>query len=377
MKIDPDDSLHHSEVARPHSSRRDTDHLRADLQRWLAGHVAEPTVHEVRRPDATGMSSETLLFDAEWDGRIHALVARVAPAETSVPVFPHYDLESQCRVMRAVAAHTDVPVPHVQWSEPDVAPLGAPFFVMTHVDGRVPPDVMPYNFGSWVTEAEPAQRATMQDAAVEVLAQVHTVDPACLDPAAAGTVPTVRDAVRTHLDEQRAYYEWTTVTGPRSPLIERAFAWLDRHLPDDREPAVLCWGDARIGNILFEDFRPVAVLDWELAAVGAREMDIAWMIFLHRFFEDLAALAGLPGLPDFLRRGDIADAYAARTGHTPQHLDFYTCYAALQHAIIMLRIATRAVHFGQAEQPDDVDAMILHRDSLQAMLDGTYWESLQ
>ena len=75
----------------------------------------------------------------------------------------------------------------------------------------------------------------------------------------------------------------------------------------------------------------------------------------------IAAAANLPGLPGFLRRDDLAAAYAARTGHTPQHLDFYTCYAALQHAIIMLRIQTRAVHFGQAEQPDDTDSMILHR----------------
>ncbi|MEE2034094.1 phosphotransferase family protein [Rhodococcus chondri] len=384
MRIDPDDSAHHGEVARPHDSRRDPARLRADLQRWLARHVTDPTVDDVRIPDGTGMSSETLLFDATWDGRAHALVARVAPPETSVPVFPRYDLGAQARVMRAVAAHTDLPVPHVHWSEPDPGPLGAPFFVMTRVDGRVPPDVMPYNFGSWVTEAEPAQRATMQDAVVDVIARIHTVGPACLGAAptgvgatTAGATRTAQEAVRAHLDGQRAYYEWTTRTGPRSPLIERAFTWLDEHVPDDRTPAVLCWGDARIGNIVFDDFRPVAVLDWELATVGAREMDLAWMTFLHRFFEDIATAAGLPGLPDFLRRDDIARAYTARTGHTPQHLDFYTCYAALQHAIIMLRITTRAVHFGQAEQPDDVDEMILHRASLEAMLAGTYWEALR
>jgi len=376
--IDPEDTAHHAEVARPHDSRRDPEQIRADLQRWLAERVPDPRVDNVHSPDATGMSSETLLFDATWDGRTHRLVARIAPAATAVPVFPTYDLDSQFRIMRAVAEHTDVPVPAVLWSEPDAGPLGAPFFVMSRIDGVVPPDVMPYNFGSWVTEADDAQRAAMQDSAVGILARIHELPLDAVDPGIADldTPPDATAAVRAHIDRQRAYYEWTTRTGPRSPLIERAFAWLDEHVPDDPSPAVVCWGDARIGNILFDDFEPVAVLDWELATIGAREMDLAWMTFLHRFFEDIAAAANLPGLPGFLRRDDLAAAYAARTGHTPQHLDFHTCYAALQHAIIMLRIQTRAVHFGQAEQPDDPDSMILHRATLEAMLDGTYWQAL-
>lgn len=91
---------------------------------------------------------------------------------------------------------------------------------------------------------------------------------------------------------------------------------------------------------------------------------------------------GTPWVAGFLRRDDVADTYAQRTGHVPQHLDFHTCYAAVQHAIIMLRIATRAVHFGQSVvdsasgQPDDPDAMIMHRTTLESMLDGTYWEAL-
>lgn len=374
MSIDPAASTsgaagHDAEVARPSDSRRDPEQVRENLRSWLATKVTDPVVENVHIPETTGMSSETLLFDARWDGTDRPLVARVAPAETAVPVFPTYDLEGQARVMRAVAEHSRVPVPAVHWYEPDPAPLGAPFFVMTRVAGRVPPDVMPYNFGSWVTEAGDTERAAMQNACVEVLAGVHAVPPAS---AGLGPAGTVADAVRAHLDRQRAYYEWTTRTGgPRSPLVERALTWLDAHRPDDPSPAVLCWGDARIGNILFDGFRPVAVLDWELATLGAREMDLAWMTFLHRFFEDIAVSAGLPGLPGFLRLDDVARTYAQRTGHVPRDLHFYTVHAALQHAIIMLRIHTRAVHFGQAQPPDDPDDAIMHRATLEAMLDGT------
>lgn len=118
MTIDPDDTTHHAEVARPHDSRRDPQQLRDDLQRWLAARVQDPRVDNVHSPAANGMSSETLLFDATWDGDTHPLVARIAPADTAVPVFPTYDLDAQFRVMRAVAEHTDVPVPAVLGPNP-------------------------------------------------------------------------------------------------------------------------------------------------------------------------------------------------------------------------------------------------------------------
>ena len=55
---------------------------------------------------------------------------------------------------------------------------------------------------------------------------------------------------------------------------------------------MLNWGDARVGNILYRDFAPIAVLDWEMATVGPREVDLAWMIFLHAFFHDMAVTFG-------------------------------------------------------------------------------------
>ena len=65
------------------------------------------------------------------------------------------------------------------------------------------------------------------------------------------------------------------------------------------------WGDSRVGNVLYQDFKPVAVLDWEMATLGPREMDVAWMVFAHMVFQELAGLAGMPGLPDFMREDDV------------------------------------------------------------------------
>jgi aminoglycoside phosphotransferase (APT) family kinase protein len=263
-------------------------------------------------------------------------------------------------------------VPAVLWCEHDPAAMGAPFFVMHHVDGDIPPDVMPYNFGSWLTEAGAADRARLQRDTVAQLARVHAAAPAdfaFLDRRRSGET-----ALAAHVRHTREYYEWTRSSGPAVPLIERGFAWLRENWPAESDP-VLSWGDARIGNIIYRDFTPVALLDWEMASLGPRELDIGWMIFLQRFFEDLAAAAGLPGLPDFLRRDDVVETYADITGYRPSDLDFYTAYAALQHAVIMVRIQLRAIAFGHAEATADPDEMIMHRNSLAAMLDGTYWNS--
>ena len=86
---------------------------------------------------------------------------------------------------------------------------------------------------------------------------------------------------------------WRTTSPPRSP---------------HRDP-VLVWGDSRIGNVLYQDFRPVAVLDWEMATVGPRELDVAWIIFAHMVFQELAGLAGMPGLPEVLREDDVRATY--------------------------------------------------------------------
>lgn len=379
------DDRDYSQMARPGESRTDPAELAARLQRWLRTKLpadAEPEVTDVRVPDANGMSNETVLFDALWrengDRERHPLVARIAPAPSGVPVFPSYDLDQQYRVISAVGAHSPVPVPRVYWSESSREALGGEFFVMERLDGQIPPDVMPYNFGSWLSEASPEDRRRLQDASLRVLADLHAIAaPAqlfpSLSPAGGADEVSAETALRAHVDAQRRYYEWAVAAGPRSPLIERGFRWLDDHWPTVTGPAVLCWGDARIGNIIYRDFEPVAVLDWEMATLGPRELDLGWMIFIHRFFEDLAAVAGLPGLPDFLRRDDAARVYRELTGVAPTALDFYTTYAALRHAIIMFRVQSRAVAFGQADPPADPDDMILHRKTVEEMLGGTYW----
>ena len=136
---------------------------------------------------------------------------------------------------------------------------------------------------------------------------------------------------------------------------------------------MLSWGDSRIGNVMYRDFEPVAVLDWEMAGLGPREVDVGWFIYAHRVFEDVARRYGLGGMPHFLRRDDVAATYERLTGHAPRDLDFYTAYAAVQWGVVGLRTGRRQVRFGEREMPDDVDELLLNRESLERILDGEYW----
>ncbi|MET9466402.1 phosphotransferase family protein [Streptomyces sp. NPDC006544] len=361
---------------RPRTSTREPEELGRRLAAWLDTELPGAKVTNVSVPGSNGMSSETLLFDIEHpDTPVHACALRLAADPAAYTVFPTYDMPRQHRVMSLVAAHTDLPVPRVQWLEEDPAALGAPFFVMARAEGRVPPDVMPYTYeGNWLHAATDAERAGLQEASISLLARLHDQFP----PEEAQFLLPEGDGspLRRHVGAQRAYYDWVVAGKSRSPLLERAFARLEELWPaDEGGPAVLNWGDARIGNVIYEadGFAPVAVLDWEMAAFAPREVDLGWTVYLHRFFQDLTVGFGQPGLPEFLRRDDIERRYAELTGHTPRDMEFHTLYAALRHGIVMLRIAYRQAHFGEVQVPADPDGLILHHASLAAMVQGTYW----
>jgi aminoglycoside phosphotransferase (APT) family kinase protein len=357
-------------------SSRDRGALHASLESWLRERVGDDAVVSgVESTSANGMSSETVLFDATWDEggapRAERLVARLAPSAADVPVFPTYDLGAQFETIRRVGERSSVPVPRVWWYEADAGVVGAQFFVMSRVEGEVPPDVMPYPFGDcWLFDAPAGEQRRLQDATVDALAALHSIPDAAgafdFLEGAGGRAPLARKVERT-----RAWYEWVVDGAPRSATVDAALDWLEARLPGDEGPVVLSWGDARIGNVIYRDFTPVAVLDWEMACLGPPELDLAWMAYSHEVFQTLAESYGLGGMPDFLRLDDVAARYESATGHTPRHLDYHRVLAATQWAIVFVRTNQRAVRFGEQDPPGDVDDVVMNREPLARMISGT------
>ena len=373
-----------AKAARPEESRRDPGQTRADLQAWLVATLPEgsdPEITDFTVPDSNGMSSETVLLDATWttDGQreAHPLVARIAPLDSAVPVFETYDLDSQFRTMAKVRELTDVPVPETHWLEEGDEAIGAPFFIMSRAYGVVPPDVMPYPFGdNWLYDASLEDQQRLEAATVDVLVELHGIeDPEQhFDFLVDAPEGDDRSPLRRHVDATREYFGWVTSDGATVPLLDRAFEWLEANWPEEEPASALSWGDARIGNAMFEDFEPVAVLDWEMASIAPREVDIAWMIYIHRFFQDVAAVFELDGMPHFMHRDKIVAMYEERSGYTPRDMDFHTLYAAVRYGVVAVQVKKRGIAFGMDEMPEDPDDMLMNRQALEEMLAGTYWD---
>jgi aminoglycoside phosphotransferase (APT) family kinase protein len=362
-------------------SSRDVTTLPAVMSKWLStvlpdgAQNPEPEITVESGVDSTGMSSETIILTARWheDGAPveQKLVTRVAPAPEDVQVFPTYRLDHQFEVIKKVGEITDVPVPPVRWLEPTGDVLGTPFFVMDYVDGVVPPDVMPYTFGNnWFADAPVERQRELQDSTVEVLAKLHSIPNA---EKTFGFLAEGQDgdtALRKHYNWVRSWYDFAVPDIGPSPLLERTFQWLEDNWPTEiaaREP-VLLWGDSRVGNVLYRDFRPIAVLDWEMVALGPRELDVAWMIHAHMVFEELTHLAGLPGLPEVMREDDVRATYQRLTGVDVGDLNWFYVYSGVMWACVFMRTGARRVHFGEIEKPDDVESLFYHAGLLKRLI---------
>ena len=362
-------------------STRDPAEVRDRLTQWLtdalpAGAEPEVVLHDVAQ--ANGMSSETVPLDVtstENGERItREYVARVAPAPDDLPVFPEYRLTDQYEAMRLAGELAGVPVPPLGLNEPSGEVLGTPFFLMHRLDGVVPPDVLPYNFGdNWLFDATPEQQQAVQRNSVEVLAKLHGIPDAAttfafLDPAVTGhegPTPLARNLAKT-----TAWYHYAVSEGsPASPLTERGLAWLSANLPDETGDPVLSWGDARIGNMMYRDFAPVAVLDWEMATLGPRELDVAWMVFAHRVFEAITSMLEMPGMPHFMRSEDVRAVYTEVSGVELGDLTWYELHAAVNWACVFLRTSERQIHFGEIERPEDPESVFHHRPLFERLLD--------
>jgi aminoglycoside phosphotransferase (APT) family kinase protein len=367
------------EISRLQHSSRDVTKLPSVLSQWLSTVIpggVRPDVTVESGVESNGMSSETIILTGRWDEDGHPVeqrwVARVAPTAEDVPVFPTYRMDHQFEVLRLVAELSDVPVPRVRWIDDKGEVLGTPFFLMDHVSGIVPPDVMPYTFGgNWFADAPGERRRELQDSTVEVLAKLHSI------PDAEGTFgflseidPPGDTPLRRHFGWLKDWYEFAVPDIGRAPLVERALAWLEENFPTDvaASQSVLAWGDSRIGNVLYEDFRPVAVLDWEMATVGPRELDVSWIIFAHMVFQELAGLAGLPGLPDVMREEDVRQTYEQLTGAQLGDLNWFYVYSGVIWCCVFMRTSARRVRFGEIEKPDDVESLFYHGGLLKRLI---------
>lgn len=361
----------------PLPSSRDKVILQDGLQRYLSEQLnsnVEFDTFEV--PEAAGYSSETYLFDARWKEGSGRFVARMGPTEADMPVFASYDLSLQVNSMGLVRRTTDLPVPFVRWFETDPSYVGSEFYIMDRVSGQSAPDNPPYVFGSWVTEASPAERRVIQNHCADVMAKLHAIeltdsDVAFLSRPEHGSTPLTQ-----HLDHQRWYYDWAR-EGVDYPTIEAALDWLEKNKPT-ADPLGFNWGDSRIGNIMFDGGEVTAIVDWEMACLGAPAADVAWQLMLHHFFLDIIDVMGMPNpVPDLFKIPDYVGRYEETAGKKVEDLEWYYIFNHLRFATIAMRTTMRMVATGEREPAEDPEEMLSNKRILLASMAGTnkYWDA--
>lgn len=324
----------------------------AALERWFA--VQRPGAADVRVggidiPSATGFSNETVFFDVTWteagQSRHERFVARIEPPTGAL--FPAQtaacavSVGVQYRAMELAAAH-GVPMCPLVGFEPDPSVLGQPFFVMGFVEGVIPADVPRYSeAGFLVDEATPEQREWMVRTGLEAMAQVHAIDwrhagLEWLDASGDGT-PT--QAVQLALYRR---FVAEQLRGRPHPVMDRVLDWLTANDPHD-DRVGLIWGDTRLGNVIWQDYRPAVVCDWEACALGPTETDVGWWLMFDRMsFDDL----GAPRMEGFPTRDRMIELYEQASGRAVHDPHYWEVFGAMRFAAIMIPLADRMVDAG-------------------------------
>ncbi len=322
----------------PDISQRDPEQVAATLTRWLAaktGGGPGPEVFDVKAPGSNGFSNETILCRTRSaDGDEQRLVVRVAP--TKHLLFLDAEFSTQYRAMHALAdGGSAVPLPRLGHYEEDPQYFGVPFFSMEHIEGQVPSDNIPYTMEGWVIEATPEQQERMWWSGIDALAAVHRTDWRALG------LDWLDDPVRGKpgIVQQMSYYrdflDWAT-QGVKVPVIESTWQWLVDHQPAEEGEVVISWGDSRIGNIIWDDFRAAAVIDWEMAALGQPEMDLGWWLYFDRQFSEGL---GVPRPAGFGSHEETITRYSELMGREMKDIFFYEIFSGFRFAVVMYRLS--------------------------------------
>lgn len=314
---------------------------------WLAEHLGDPAWTSCAlSPIGDGRSNLTFAVTSAAG----SVVLRRPPLG-SVAATAH-DMGREQRVLTGLES-TAVPVPRVLAAEADADVVGAPFYVMELVDGVVPP-------GSegepWVRN--PEQRRAAGDALVDVLADLHAVDPGAVGLGEFGRPAgfMTRQVRRwgTQWETWREAFGAAVGAGADRPDLTRLGERLAAAVPSSDAVAVV-HGDYRLENALFDRAEPTrvrAVLDWEMSTLGDPLADLGLLlVYWHQAQErppwsDAQYLPSASSAPGFPTRSEVVARYAQRRGLDPDQLaeqvPFYVGFGTFKLAVVLAGVVARA-----------------------------------
>jgi aminoglycoside phosphotransferase (APT) family kinase protein len=250
------------------------------------------------KPMTTGFSNDTYLVEGP------DLILRLPPAAGAM--LDGHDVLGQARIYRALGDAPGTPaVPGVSLICDDPAAMGAPFFVMECIAGEAVHDVV---LQPWFTEAGDAVRARMCHEWVAAIAGLARLEP----------LPVLGEPVSPE-DQMRM---WQRFAGAADcpALVAAIERLLSRPAPRSGRPSVV-HGDPKLSNLMWDDFRISAVLDWEMALNGEPLADLGYMLYL--FASDFHGAARPCKLPGMLSRDEVIALWSQVSGRSADGLAWH------------------------------------------------------
>jgi aminoglycoside phosphotransferase (APT) family kinase protein len=243
-------------------------------------------------------------------------------------------VDREFRVLSALAG-TDVPVPSVHFFCDDPAVIGTPFYVMERLCGRV-------FWSPTLSEAPREERRAIHFAMADALARLHKVDYR-----AVGLGDYGKPGSYFARQIARWTKQWDASRTRENRAIDSLAEWLPRHIPAGDDETVICHGDFRFDNMMYDAVEPrvIGIFDWELSTLGHPLADLAYAcirfhmppdVYDGLMGLDLAAL-GVPTEAEFIA------AYAQAVGKPAAITPFHIAFALFRIAVILEGVVARAM----------------------------------
>jgi aminoglycoside phosphotransferase (APT) family kinase protein len=242
-----------------------------------------------------------------------------------------HDMGREHRIISALGP-TPVPVaPALAYCD-DTDVNDAPFYVMGFVEGHILRDQ------GTAKVLDEDQRRTASESLVDVLAEIHAVDP---DAVGLGELGRKEGYIERQL--KRWHKQFLDSKTREVPALDAVYERLRADVPE-QGPATIVHGDYRLDNCLVgDDGKVAAVLDWEICTLGDPLADVGLlMVYWTDPEDDATALLTSPTtLPGFLRRSDLLERYAERSGRDLSTIDYYTAFGYWKLACIVEGVYAR------------------------------------
>jgi aminoglycoside phosphotransferase (APT) family kinase protein len=277
-------------------------------------------------------------------GRVYVL--RRPP--TGAVLATAHDMGREHKIISGVARAGGVPVPEALGLCEDASVNDAPFYVMSYVEGVV------LDTAEKVDESFPSaqSRASIGQHVVEVLANLHAIDP---DQVGLGDLGRKENYLARQIKRWRT--QWESSKTRELPAMEEVADKLERTMPT-QVGASIVHGDYRLGNMLTgSDARIAAVLDWELCTLGDPLADVGYIMNnwaqpgeagpTNRGAAQAPTAAG-----GFLGRDEFLSRYHATTGRDVSQVDYYRAFQYWRLAAIVEGVMARYLKGVMGDEAD-------------------------